>query len=163
MKKTLIVGFLFLCCIAPYVALSAGPSLQSYKNDSLGFQRDKREIALDKAVENVHKNKLFIATLRSEFGESRLLEWGVPVADQLPAQPIAVIQLMAMLDIPVRDMCPRIVIEDAIPFEAYVQWMEEAVDSLGAFTMTNPNEELIRQQCLSAIQKSLGTKDSWKY
>lgn len=169
MKKLLlgciVAAQLIMSGTAVFAAESVKPAHEKppYKEDPWGFRWDMKVLALDKAVEDINANRRFIVAVRDEFGESRLLEWGIPVAARLPDQPVAVIKIMAELDIPVRDMCPRIVIEDAIPFYEYVRWMESAVASLESFTMLDPKEEAVRADCLGEIKESLAKKESWRY
>lgn len=124
---------------------------------------DKSSLALEKAIENIFGNLDLLASMRGDFGESALLAWATPIADKIPSQPAAVIRLMARTGYPVKNMCPRMYIEDQATFDEMVQWMEQAVAALDSFAMKDPKEEALREACLREIRKTLANRESWRF
>ena len=96
-------------------------------------------------------------------------DWEILIADKIPTQPVAVIQLLAHMNnampdvIYVQKMCPRDFIEDTASYDQMVDWMERAATALEVFTMIDPREEAMRRACLEEIQKALADKETWKF
>ena len=138
------------------------------KKHSWGFRRSRAELALDKALEDIAAHIPLLLLMRKDFGES-FLDWAVPIAEKLPSQPVAVIQFVANLEDGyagtgqryIEHICPRAVIEDAIPFSEYKNWLERSSLVLEAFTMNDPKAERARSFCLEKIKEALATAKPW--
>ncbi|MDR1241417.1 MAG: hypothetical protein LBM00_01325 [Deltaproteobacteria bacterium] len=134
--------------------------------DSGRYRWNRAELARDKALEDIAANIPLLLLLRKDFGES-FLDWVIPIAGKLPSQPVAVVQLMTNIEDwnngqYIDNMCPMTVIEDAIPFDQYKNWLERSVAALESFTMTDAGAENIRSRCLRQIKDELATAKPWE-
>ncbi|MCL1986211.1 MAG: hypothetical protein FWG59_07175 [Betaproteobacteria bacterium] len=139
--------------------------LAVFEEDSWGLRNSRAELARDKALEDVAANIPFLLLIRKDFGES-FLEWVIPIAEKLPSQPVAVIQLMTNIanwndGQYIDKMCPMAVIEDSITFEQYKNWLERSVTALESFTMHKTEAEKTRRVCLGKIKSALATTKPW--
>jgi hypothetical protein len=129
---------------------------------------DQAELALEKAVEDIAAHIPFLLFIRSKFDAIAHLAWAIPIAEKLPSQPVAVVQLMTIVNdifdyFDVTDhMCPRMVIEDAIPFQQYKNLMERSVLALESFAMKDAKAEEVRERCLLKIKDTLATAKPWQ-
>ncbi len=132
-----------------------------FEKDPWGFQWNRAILARDKALEDIAANIPLLILIRKDFGESALLEWAIPIAEKLPSQPVAVVQLMTLADNSIDQICPRMVIEDTISFPEFKSWMERSAASLESFAMKDANAETTRRTCLQKIRDSLSTTEPW--
>lgn len=136
------------------------------KKHSWGVRRSRAELAHDKALEDVAANIPFLLLIRDDFGVS-FLDWVIPIAEKLPSQPVAVIQLLTNIENQypeqryIEHICPRTVIEDAIPYSQYKNWMERSILALESFTMKDGKAEKVRKRCLRQIKAELSTAKPW--
>lgn len=151
MKKCFLrVVLAFSVCFSVFACSAMPPSTRS------GDAKSEDIFAvIENAVGNIAGNSVFLAELRLKTDAGSSEYWEESVADQLPSQPVAVIQLMTRTGIPVERMCPREVIEDALSVEQYTIWKQQAVAALDSFIMKDLAEEAVRKACLREIQKSL--------
>ena len=104
--------------------------LADFENGHWGFQATRAELARDKALKDIAANIPLLLLIRKDFGES-FLDWVIPIAEKLPSQPVAVVQLATSIEDGytgigqryIDHICPMMVIEDAIPFSRYKNWM----------------------------------------
>lgn len=140
---------------------AAAPDIVEFEKDPWGFRWSRAVLARDKALEDIAANIPLLILIRKDFGESALLEWAIPIAEKLPSQPVAVVQLMALVDNSIDQICPRMVIADTISFPEFTNWMERSVASLESFAMKDVDADTIRQACLRKIRNSLSTTKPW--
>ena len=142
--------------------------LAFFETASFGFRRNRAELARDKALEDIAANIPLLLLIRKDFGES-FLDWVIPIAEKLPSQPVAVVQLATSIEDGytgigqryIDHICPMMVIEDAIPFSRYKNWMERSVAALESFAMKDTKAEKIRSVCLEKIKNELATAEQW--
>ncbi len=126
-------------------------------------------LSIEKAAEDIARNMLFLIAVHAETDAATAEAWEIDIADKIPTQPVAVIQLMAHMHNELPDiiyaqkMCPRVFIEDTASYDQMIDWMERAAAALEAFTMIDPQEEAMRRACLEEIQKALADKETWKF
>ncbi len=132
--------------------------------ESWKFFSPLRQIILDinNAVKDVAKNFDLLISLREKLEPHNTYYWDEAVADEIPDQAEAVISITAKTGAIVDRMCIIRSVEE-LSFEENVLWMENAVASLNALSLTDPEQEAIRKKCLNKIEKSLARKESWEY
>jgi len=162
MKKLMLTFAVALSVLTGAVAYGAtATDIAEFEKDPWGFRWSRANLARDKAVEDIAANIPLLVVLRKDFGESAHLEWAIPIAEKLPSQPVAVVQLMTLVDNSIDQICPRIVIEDTIPFSEYKNWMERSATSLESFTMNDEKAETTRRVCLQKIKDALSSTKPW--
>lgn len=156
---TFVIALLVLSGAVAYGATAL--DIAEFEKDPWGFRWSRAGLARDKAVEDIASNIPVLILIRKDFGESAHLEWAIPIAEKLPSQPVAVVQLMTLADNSIDQMCPRQVIEDTLSFSEFKSWMERAAASLESFTMNDAKAEITRRACLQKIRDSLSTTKPW--
>jgi hypothetical protein len=162
MKKVILaITAVFIALAGSVACAAATPDLAEFEKDPWGFPWSRAGLARDKAVEDIASNIPLLILIRKDFGESALLEWAIPIAEKLPSQPVAVVQLMALVDNSIDQICPRMVIEESISFFEFKSWMERSAASLESFTMNDAKAEITRRACLQKIENALSSTKPW--
>ena len=155
-----------IICSGTFYAI-AKPGLEAMPPGSL--QGKTLTLSIEKATEDISGNIPFLIAVHAETDAAVAKDWEILIADKIPTQPVAVIQLLAHMNnampdvIYVQKMCPRDFIEDTASYDQMVDWMERAATALEVFTMIDPREEAMRRACLEEIQKALADKETWKF
>jgi hypothetical protein len=152
---------------AGLVAYPTEQELALLEKNYHAFRGRRAELAFAKALEDIAANIPLLLVLKKDFGESALFWWAAPIAEKLPSQPVAVIQLMVNIadwntaEQYINHMCPMWVVENGIDFVQYENWLERSIAALESFTMTDARAEQMRNRCLRQIRDALATANPW--
>lgn len=159
LKRLCIFMFLFLLCAAPvWAAKAAEPKVSapkvSEKNARVN-QEKKADFILQQAALDVNGNIPLFIELRGELDGVSALGWRLSLARQIPAQPVAVIEVLSVLPADIETVCLAPFMEGAEDYEVS-DWEKAAQAVLESFTMRDAGKEKTRQACLRNIKKYAG-------
>lgn len=140
---------IFLLCTS--TALAAKVS----EKDARVNQEKKADYILQQAALDVNENIPLFIELRGQLDGVAALGWRHALARKLPAQPVAVIEVLSALPADIESVCLAPFMEGAEPYEIS-KWEDAAQAALGSFTMRDKNKENTRLACLRNLKKYAG-------
>lgn len=113
--------------------------------------------ALKWAARNLQANKKFYLKMLEKVDGATGLAWIKILGENIPAQPVAAMEILTLSKVTVESVCPPFFPEDT-PDHVIDEWNKSAIEVLRFFTMTDPENEKTRQQCLKSI---IQANDEW--
>ena len=151
--------FHFACALALLVLVQSSALAASLAPDTDNpfFERRKKDMLMEKAVEDIDGNFPLIVAMSESFGESWYMTWGWWLADRLPSQPVAVIKVFAATR--AKDnlamVCPRFPSDDPAYAGSEFHYLSRTAEALSSFTLANPAEEAVRKECLANVRENI--------
>ncbi len=108
------------------------------------------EMQIEEAVKDMHTNMGLLLKLHGMTGGACTMGWSGPIAEALLSQPVSAVKLFHAAEQPMYSIDPIFFIEGD-PKEI-AAWLNEAVEVLESFCMTDIGEEKTRQDLLKSYK-----------